>query len=87
MWVLRRSVIVSLAIMWACEKFSTYVLGKKVLLETDHKPLVPLHLDDLPPQVLRFHLQLMRFDYQIVHVPGKYLHIANTLSRVPLPTN
>ena len=81
----------ALAITWACEKFSTYVLGKKILLETDHKPLVPLmtykHLDNLPPRVLRFRLRLMRFDYQIAHVPGKYLYTADTLSRSPLPTN
>ena len=42
----------ALAIIWACEKFSSYVLGKQILLETDHKPLVPLmsykHLDNLP---------------------------------------
>ena len=64
----------ALAITWACDKFSSYVLGRHVLLETDHKPLVPLmtykHLDDLPPQVLRFRLRLMRFDYHIIHVPG-----------------
>ena len=69
----------ALVIMWACKKFSVYVLGVKVLLETDHKPLVPLmtykHLDDLSPQVLRFRLRLMRFDYQILHVPGKYVFI------------
>ena len=80
----------ALAITWACEKFSAYVLGVKVLLETDHKPLVPLmtykHLDDLPPRVLRFCLWLMRFDYQILHVHGKYLYSADTLSRAPLPT-
>ena len=43
----------ALAATWACEKFSTYVLGMKFLIETDHKPLVPLlgtkHLDSLPP--------------------------------------
>ena len=27
---------------WACEKFANYVLGKKFIIETDHKPLVPL---------------------------------------------
>ena len=52
----------ALAITWACEKFSTYILGKKFMIETDHKPLVPLlgtkHLDDLPPRVLRFRLRL-----------------------------
>ena len=46
----------ALALVWACEKFSGYILGKRVHLETDHKPLVPLlsktHLDRLPPRVL-----------------------------------
>jgi len=43
----------ALATTWACEKFSTYLIGKMFDIETDHKPLVPLlntkHLDDLPP--------------------------------------
>ena len=43
----------ALAKTWACEKFSQYILAKQILIETDHKPLVPLlsskHLDDLPP--------------------------------------
>ena len=48
----------ALAVTWACEKFSTYILGKKFMIEMDHKPLIPLlgtkHLDNLPPRVLRF---------------------------------
>ena len=64
----------ALALTWACEKFSCYILGKHIILETDHKPLVPIlsykHLDNLPPRVLRFRLRLMRFDYDVVHVPG-----------------
>jgi len=78
----------ALAITWACEKFSTYILGKHISIETDHKPLVPLlgnkHLDNLPPRVLRFRLRLMRFSYSIEHVPGKFLYAADTLSRAPL---
>ena len=77
----------ALASTWACEKFSTYILGMKFLIETDHKPLVPLlgtkHLDNLPPRVLRFRLHLARFDYTIVHVPGKLLYTADALSRSP----
>ena len=77
----------ALATTWACERFSNYILGKQVLLETDHKPLVPLfntkHLDDLPPRILRFRLHLMQFDYTISHVPGKLLYTADTLSRSP----
>ena len=81
----------ALALTWACEKFSTYILGKKFMIETDHKPLVPLlgtkHLDDLPPRVLRFRLRLSRFEYDIKHVPGKQLYTADTLSRAPISTS
>ena len=80
----------ALALVWACEKFEDYVLGKEIQLETDHKPLVPLlgrtHLDCLPPRILRFRLRLMRFSYSICHVPGKELYTADALSRAPLPT-
>ena len=50
----------ALALTWVLEKFA---LGKCVILESDHKPLVPIlgrkSLDMLPPQVLRFRLRLM----------------------------
>ena len=32
----------ALATTWACEKFNDYILGKDILIETNHKPLVPL---------------------------------------------
>ena len=79
----------ALASTWACERFSDYILGKSVEIESDHKPLVPLLnnkiLDTLPPRILRFRLRLMRFDYTVSHVPGKSLYTADTLSRAPLP--
>ena len=77
----------ALALTWACEKFSTYLLGRRFAVETDHKPLVPLlsskHLDDLPPRILWFRLRMARYDYSILHVPGKLLYTADTLSRIP----
>ena len=80
----------ALASTWTCEKFTTYILGMKFLIETDHKPLVPLfgnkHLDSLPPRILRFCLRLARFDYSIIHVPGKLLYTADTLSRALSPS-
>ena len=78
----------ALAITWACERFSMYLLGKSFLLETDHKPLVSLlstkNLDNLPPHILRFCLRMMRYNFTIVHVPGKALVIADALSRAPV---
>ena len=80
----------ALAITWACDKFSMYLLGKKFKIETDHKPLVPLlsskPLDNLPPRVLRFRLR-MKYNYSISHVSGKLLYTADALSRAPASGN
>ena len=61
--------------------------GLPFTVETDHKPLVPLlgtkALDELPPRVLCFRLRLMRYQFNIVHVPGKNLITAFALSRAP----
>ena len=78
----------ALAVTWACERFEDYLLGIPFLIETDHKPLVPLlgnkSLDDLPPRILCFRLRLMRYTYVIMHSPGRSLFTANTLSRAPV---
>ena len=79
-----------MAVTWACDKFSCYIIVINVLIETDHKPLLSLlgtkHLDDLPPRILRFRLRLAGIDYSIIHVPGKLLYTADTLSRAPRAT-
>ena len=41
-------------------------------------------LDQLPPRIVRFRLRLDRFSYDIIHVPGKELYTADTLSKVPV---
>ena len=70
----------ALAITWACEMFSSYILGKLFMIETDPKPLVLLlgtkNLDILPPRILR--LCLSRFEYQMTHVLGNQLYTADT---------
>lgn len=49
--------------VWVYKKLSDYITGKEILLETDHKSLVPLfgktNLDCLPPQVLCSQIRLM----------------------------
>ena len=43
----------ALALVWACEKFEDYIIGKSITLEMDHKPLVlfltKTTLSNLPP--------------------------------------
>ena len=78
----------ALALTWACERFSDFIIGLHFELETDHKSLSSLlggqALDSLPPRIQRFRMRLMRYRYTIIHVPGKSLTTADTLSRAPL---
>ena len=62
-------------------------MGKSVVAETDHKPLVSLlttrTLDKVPPRVPRLRMQLMHFHFkEVTHAPGKEMHIADALTRV-----
>ena len=65
----------ALAVTWACNKFSNYALGMKFTVETDHKPLVPLFtptdLSKMLPRILRFRMRLMKYELDVIYVPGK----------------
>ena len=78
----------ALASTWACERLEEYILGLRFTLETDHKPLVPLltttDLSKMPPRILRFHLRMMRYNPEVLHVPGKCQISADALSRAPV---
>ncbi|XP_052746992.1 uncharacterized protein K02A2.6-like [Bicyclus anynana] len=77
------------AIVYACEKYHQYIYGKKsVIVETDHKPLESIFKKALasnPMRLQRMLLRLQGYDLIIKYVPGKYMYIADTLSRAPLP--
>ena len=77
----------ALTFTWACERFSDYVLGKPIIGETDHKPLVPLltthMLEKLPPRIQMYKMRLMRFNLEkVVHIPGKEMYTSDALSRL-----
>jgi transposase InsO family protein len=60
-----------LAILFAVQRFSHYLIGKKFVLEVDHRPLVYLSkMKNLNSRLARWSLCLQPFDYSVVYIPG-----------------
>ncbi|XP_054267309.1 uncharacterized protein K02A2.6-like [Macrosteles quadrilineatus] len=80
----------ALAITWACDKLRDYIIGREIVIETDHKPLVKIlsskNLDDITPRLQRMRLRMMRYSYSVTYTPGKHLAPADCLSRCPIPS-
>ena len=57
----------ALAVTWACEKFSDYVIGLMFKVQTDHNTLVPVlstkRLDGIPPRIQRLIMCLILWCY------------------------
>ena len=73
-----------LAIVFAMERFHTYVYGRNVSVETDHKPLISIvkkSLTSAPRRLQRMLLRLQNYDYSLTFKPGTQVIIADTLSR------
>ena len=73
-----------LAIVFACEKFSYYVYGRDVEVQSDHKPLEALFKKPLcstTPRLQRMLMRLLKYHLDVRYTPGKQMHIADTLSR------
>ncbi|CAH2208146.1 jg24630, partial [Pararge aegeria aegeria] len=78
-----------LAIVFALERFHQYLFGRgDITVETDHKPLEALFnkpLDAVPARLQRMMLRIQGYRFKVVYKPGKYMFVADTLSRAPLP--
>ena len=63
-----------LSVVFACECFQTYLLGREFSMESDHKPLEMIALKILvaaPPRLKRMLLRLQPFDCNIKYKPRK----------------
>ncbi|RVE44459.1 hypothetical protein evm_010863 [Chilo suppressalis] len=78
------------AIVYACEKFHFYIIGKNFDVESDHKPLIPIMKKSLAEILIRLQkmrLRLQHYDITLSYKPGKSLILADYLSRNYLKTD
>ena len=74
-----------LGVMYGLEKY--YLLGRHIVVETDHSPLEQIfkkHIADAPSRLQRILpvLRCHRFDLEVKYRPGKSIPVADALSRV-----
>lgn len=81
----------ALAIMFGLKKFRQYLLGRKFVIFTDHKPLLGIlgrgkSIPELvSSRMLRWALTMNTFDYELKYRPGSQMGDADSLSRWPTP--
>ena len=66
------------------QRFNQYIYGKKVIIQSDHKPLKEIirkPLQNIPPLLQRMLLSLRIYDIDLVYLAGKENILADTLSR------
>lgn len=79
-----------LAITFACKKFHYFIYGRTVEVKSDHKPLISIMQKDIhkipSAKLQRMRLKLLSYDLKVEFVPGKYMYVADYLSRNHLET-
>ncbi|KAF2901747.1 hypothetical protein ILUMI_04444, partial [Ignelater luminosus] len=80
----------ALAVVWAVQKFSQYLVGRHFTLCTDHKPLLAIfgEYKGIPKmsagRLQRWAVFLSEFDYTFKHIDGNSNVIADGFSRLPI---
>ena len=75
-----------LAVVFACEQFRFYILGSHIDIESDHRPLESIVKKDiavLSPRLQKMLLRLLRYSFSLRYVPGRFMFVADALSRAP----
>ena len=79
----------ALACVWAAEKWRTWLWGRRFLLRTDHQALTTLLTtkgnNRAGLRIARWSARLLEFDYDVEYRTGALNHVADCLSRLPLP--
>ena len=75
------------AIVFSTQTFREYILGKPVVVQTDHKPLETILRKPMGTAPLRLQAMILKvsgYDLQVEYLPGKKQILADTLSRASL---
>ena len=76
----------ALAVVWALETFRIYVEGTRTYVRTDHSPLLWLRNNvGKSIRLARWILRLQDFTFTLLHRSRAVNHVADALSRNPLP--
>lgn len=74
-----------LAILVAADRFKNYVYGRKVIVHTDHRPLVSIMKNEIckinSTRLQRIRIKLLKYDLDVQYIPGKKMIVADHLSR------
>ena len=75
-----------LGVVFGLERFRHYTYGRKVIVVTDHKPLVAIcakPLSRAPKRLQSMLLKIQEYNFEVRYKPGKEIPVADTLSRAP----
>ena len=76
-----------LAIVFGMERFHQFTCGRKIIINSDHKPLEVIckkSLASAPKCLQSMLLRLQRYDFEAEYKQGEHMYIADTLSRSPI---
>lgn len=74
-----------LGIMYSLEKFEYYLLGRQVIVGTEHAPLEQIfkkNITEAPARLQRLLLRCLRFDVQVQYKQEKSIPVADVFSRL-----
>lgn len=77
----------ALAIIWGCELFRHYLIGRQFEVQTDHGSLRWLMENQRPGRLMRWALRLQEFDFVVRYREGNCNQNADGLSRNPVPSS
>ena len=77
-----------LAVVYGLKQYRQYLLGRHIIIRTDHAALSWLRRTAEPmPQLARWLMLIEQYDYEVVHRPGIKHGNADGLSRRPIVTS